>query len=212
MKLKKLFVPTVVTGILISSSQFVLAEANTVETSSNANTEEATITKDNVGDIEVTKYEYNKPILTDYESVDLVRKAYIPYDGRDYSPYQTKKYTQIDWKAELKNGGKTSDTVTKLISRSQFCNGKIGAEASVKLNMPLIEDKIKFNAEVSFGTTTVDSVSYTWTIPPKHTTYISFGSKAVKTMGTVSVYKRGSLSKSEAIDVKYSTRVYYAKS
>ncbi|MCY1691447.1 hypothetical protein OVA29_12705 [Exiguobacterium sp. SL14] len=37
MKFKKLFVPTVVTGILISSSQFVLAEANAVETSSNAN-------------------------------------------------------------------------------------------------------------------------------------------------------------------------------
>ncbi|MGM0713384.1 hypothetical protein [Brevibacillus parabrevis] len=89
--------------------------------------------------------------------------------------------------------------------------GKIGASAETKVNWRIIEGKVGINAEVSFGSEDTVETTHTWVIPKRTLTTVEYGSKAVKTTGSLVEYFQGRVKDSHYVNVKYSYKEYSSK-
>lgn len=169
------------------------------------------------GDIKITSTYYNPPIEYDFQDASQTQKAnaispnYIPYTGDEYE-YSTKSlYKAKSWGTTITNNSSTVDSVSRTVTRTTFATGTVGLQASAKYNFGLVEGTLQINGEVSWGTNTSVSVTYTWNIPARSTTTIATGSLAVQTIGNVVHYSNGVATNKQYVNCKYSYDDYADK-
>ncbi|MGG5251968.1 hypothetical protein ACQYAD_00175 [Neobacillus sp. SM06] len=204
MKKLNLLISTLFLGLLISLSTGEIAFAK-------VKTSDSVVLKEKQGNLKITSIYYPQPIEYDFHDEAIISPMYIPYTGDEYEVATKTLYKSKNWGTVVTNNSSLNDSVTRTVSRSKFANGSIGTSAETAVNWKLIQGKIGINAEVSFGTSTTVSVTYTWNIPARSTTTISTGSLAVKTSGNIVHYSNGLATSRKAVNANYSYNEYSDK-
>ncbi|ELK42132.1 hypothetical protein P4U99_27680 [Brevibacillus agri] len=209
MSFKKLTLATALVSTLVSPGVTAFAQSK--------HSIEPAVTKEKVGQLEIVEKVWETPVNYDFQviakenSKSIMKPYRLDYNGTDYEETKTQKYKSKSFEAEVTNRSNLTDTVTRSVSRKTFLTGKVGTSGEGKFNMGLIEAKVGFNAEVSFGTETTTTTTYTWNIPARSVTTIEYGSKAVDTKGYITKYIDGKAVKSTRVYADYSYKEYADK-
>ncbi|WP_238351934.1 hypothetical protein [Brevibacillus brevis] len=131
--------------------------------------------------------------------------------GKVYEIFKKDLYKAKSYEADIENDSSENDSISRKVSRKTFLTGKIGASAETKVNWRIIEGKVGINAEVAFGDEETVETTQTWVIPKRTMTTVEYGSKAVKTTGSLVEYFQGRVVDSNYVNVKYSYKEYYSK-
>ncbi|RAP17623.1 hypothetical protein C2W64_04581 [Brevibacillus laterosporus] len=183
---------------------------------------EPTTTHEKIGELEIVEKVWDTPVNYDYEDAlkedeeskftpKGISPQYVDFNETVYEMSKKKLYKSKSFETEVTNRGSANDSVTRSVSRKTFFTGKIGASAESKLNWGLIQGKVGLNAEVAFGSETVETTTYTWTIPANTVTTIEYGSKAVSTNGNIVKRFHGEPSKTTYVYTDYSYSEYADK-
>ncbi|MCR8997826.1 hypothetical protein GOP56_07805 [Brevibacillus sp. 7WMA2] len=183
---------------------------------------EPTITHETIGDLEIVEKVWNTPVNYDYEDAleedkeskytpKGISPQYVDFNETVYEISKKDLYKAKSFETEVTNRGSANDSVTRSVSRKTFVTGKVGTSGETAVNWKLIQGKVGINAEVAFGKETVETTTYTWTIPANTVTTIEYGSKAVSTSGSIVKYFHGEPKKTTYVYTDYSYSEYADK-
>ncbi|GAB1532919.1 MULTISPECIES: hypothetical protein [Brevibacillus] len=204
MNSKKLsFATLLLSGLVVSGagSAFAASQAETIK----------------IGNLKIVERVYENPVEYDFTDAltksDLSKIGPLGNDmtGKVYEMSKKDLYKAKSYEADIENDSNENDSISRKVSRKTFLTGKIGASAETKVNWRIIEGKVGINAEVAFGDEETVETTQTWVIPKRTMTTVEYGSKAVKTTGSLVEYFQGRVVDSNYVNVKYSYKEYYSK-
>lgn len=171
------------------------------------------VTHEKQGHLDITTYYYDEPVNYDFQTYTLPNYTpyYIPDDFKEYALSTQTLYKQKAWGSEIRNDSPLADSVVRSVARMKFANGRVGTSAESEINWRIIKGKIGINAEVAWGSSTTETVTYTINLPAKHKTYVEIGSRAVKSTGAIVEYRSGVEVKRTPVNVDYSYDEYVDK-
>ncbi|MFF2527375.1 hypothetical protein ACFVS2_00535 [Brevibacillus sp. NPDC058079] len=170
-----------------------------------------------IGNLKIVERVYENP--EEYDFTDALTKSDSSkigplgndMTGKVYEMSKKDLYKSKSYEADIENDSNENDSISRKVTRKTFLTGKIGASAETKVNWRIIEGKVGINAEVSFGKEDIIETTQTWVIPKRTMTTVEYGSKAVKTTGSLVEYFQGRVVDSNYVNVKYSYKEYYSK-
>ncbi|TQR37989.1 hypothetical protein [Brevibacillus brevis] len=204
MNIKKIsFATLLLSGLVVSGagSAFAASQAETIK----------------IGNLKIVERVYENPVEYDFTDAltksDLSKIGPLGNDmtGKVYEMSKKDLYKAKSYEADIENDSNENDSISRKVSRKTFLTGKIGASAETKVNWRIIEGKVGINAEVAFGDEETVETTQTWVIPKRTMTTVEYGSKAVKTTGSLVEYFQGRVVDSNYVNVKYSYKEYYSK-
>ncbi|MFS0555881.1 hypothetical protein [Brevibacillus sp. 179-C9.3 HS] len=204
MNIKKLSITTVLLSSLVVSgagSAFAASQGEIIK----------------IGNLKVVERVYENPVEYDFTNAltksDSSKIGPLGNDmtGKVYEMANKDLYKSKSYEADIENDSNENDTFSRKVTRKTFLTGKIGASAETKVNWRIIEGKVGINAEVSFGREDTVETTHTWVIPKRTLTTVEYGSKAVKTTGSLVEYFQGRVTDSNYVNVKYSYKEYSSK-
>ncbi|MDC0765098.1 hypothetical protein POF51_30715 [Brevibacillus sp. AG] len=204
MKIKKLSFATVLLSSLVVSgagSAFAVSQGDPIK----------------IGNLKIVERVYENPVEYDFTTAltknDSSKIAPMGNDmtGKVYEMSKKDLYKSKSYEADIENDSSENDTFSRKVTRKTFLTGKIGVEAETKVNWRIIEGKVGINAEVSFGDEDIVETTHSWVIPKRTITTVEYGSKAVKTTGSLNEYFQGRVVGSNYVNVKYSYKEYSSK-
>lgn len=204
MNIKKLSIATVLLSSLVVSgagSAFAASQGEPIK----------------IGNLKIVERVYENPVEYDFTSAltknDSSKIGPLGNDitGKVYEMSKKDLYKSKSYEADIENDSNENDSISRKVTRKTFLTGKIGASAETKVNWRIIEGKVGINAEVSFGEEDTIETTQTWVIPKRTITTVEYGSKAVKTTGSLVEYFQGRVVDSNYVNVKYSYKEYYSK-
>ncbi|NRR03396.1 hypothetical protein HP570_14350 [Brevibacillus sp. RS1.1] len=204
MNSKKLsFATLLLSGLVVSGagSAFAASQAETIQ----------------IGNLKIVERVYENPVEYDFTD-DLTKSDSSKIGplgndmtGKVYEMSKKDLYKSKSYEADIENDSNENDTFMRKVTRKTFLTGKIGASAETKVNWRIIEGKVGINAEVSFGEEDIIETTHSWVIPKRTITTVEYGSKAVKTTGSLNEYFQGRVVDSNYVNVKYSYKEYSSK-
>ncbi|ATF14043.1 hypothetical protein A616_19310 [Brevibacillus brevis X23] len=204
MNFKKLSIATVLLSSLVVSgagSAFAVSQSEPIK----------------IGNLKIVERVYENPVEYDFTTTltknDSSKIAPMGNDmtGKVYEMSKKDLYKSKSYEADIENDSSENDTFMRKVTRKTFLTGKIGASAETKVNWRIIEGKVGINAEVSFGEEDIIETTHSWVIPKRTITTVEYGSKAVKTTGSLNEYFQGRVVDSNYVNVKYSYKEYSSK-
>ncbi|TKI56117.1 hypothetical protein E8L90_11925 [Brevibacillus antibioticus] len=170
-----------------------------------------------IGNLKIVERVYENPV--EYDFTDALTKSDSSkigplgndMTGKVYEMSKKDLYKSKSYEADIENDSNENDSFSRKVTRKTFLTGKIGLEAETKVNWRIIEGKVGINAEVSFGEEDVIETTHSWVIPKRTITTVEYGSKAVKTTGSLVEYFQGRVVDSNYVNVKYSYKEYSSK-
>ncbi|EJL25874.1 hypothetical protein [Brevibacillus sp. BC25] len=170
-----------------------------------------------IGNLKIVERVYENPVEYDFTD-DLTKSDSSKIGplgndmtGKVYEMSKKDLYKSKSYEADIENDSSENDTFSRKVTRKTFLTGKIGVEAETKVNWRIIEGKVGINAEVSFGDEDIVETTHSWVIPKRTITTVEYGSKAVKTTGSLNEYFQGRVVDSNYVNVKYSYKEYSSK-
>ncbi|MGF9907079.1 hypothetical protein [Brevibacillus porteri] len=204
MNFKKLSIATVLLSSLVVSgagSAFAVSQGEPIK----------------IGNLKIVELVYENPVEYDFTTAltknDSSKIAPMGNDmtGKVYEMSKKDLYKSKSYEADIENDSSENDTFSRKVTRKTFLTGKVGASAETKVNWRIIEGKVGINAEVSFGDEDIVETTHSWVIPKRTITTVEYGSKAVKTTGSLNEYFQGRVVDSNYVNVKYSYKEYSSK-
>ncbi|MFF0830332.1 hypothetical protein ACFYU8_26520 [Brevibacillus sp. NPDC003359] len=204
MNIKKLSFATLLLSSLVVSgagSVFAVSQGETIQ----------------IGNLKIVERVYENPV--EYDFTDALTKSDSSkigplgndMTGKEYEMSKKDLYKSKSYEADIENDSSENDSFMRKVTRKTFLTGKIGVEAETKVNWRIIEGKVGINAEVSFGEEDIIETTHSWVIPKRTITTVEYGSKAVKTTGSLNEYFQGRVVDSNYVNVKYSYKEYSSK-
>ncbi|OUQ86240.1 hypothetical protein B5G50_23015 [Brevibacillus brevis] len=204
MNIKKIsFATLLLTSLVVSGagSAFAVSQGETIK----------------IGNLKIVERVYENPV--EYDFTDALTKSDSSkigplgndMTGKVYEMSKKDLYKSKSYEADIENDSNENDSFSRKVTRKTFLTGKIGLEAETKVNWRIIEGKVGINAEVSFGEEDVIETTHSWVIPKRTITTVEYGSKAVKTTGSLVEYFQGRVVDSNYVNVKYSYKEYSSK-
>ncbi|MCM3142143.1 hypothetical protein [Brevibacillus sp. MER 51] len=204
MTIKKISFATLLLSSLVVSgagSAFAVSQGETIK----------------IGNLKIVERVYENPVEYDFTD-DLTKSDSSkigPFGndmtGKVYEMSKKDLYKAKSYEADIENNSSENDTFSRKVTKKTFLTGKIGVEAETKVNWRIIEGKVGINAEVSFGDEDIVETTHSWVIPKRTITTVEYGSKAVKTTGSLNEYFQGRVVDSNYVNVKYSYKEYSSK-
>ncbi|GEC88547.1 hypothetical protein [Brevibacillus brevis] len=204
MNIKRLSIATVLLSSLVVSGAGSVFAASQDDTTK-------------IGNLKIVERVYENPVEYDFTPAltksDSSKIGPLGNDmtGTVYEMSKKDLYKSKSYEADIENDSSENDSFSRKVTRKTFVTGKIGGSAETKVNWRIIEGKVGISAEVAFGQEDTVETTHTWVIPKRTITTVEYGSKAVKTTGSIVEYFQGRVTDSNYVNVKYSYKEYSSK-